>query len=372
MPLVLTEQQGQLRDSARDFLADRSPVSRLRALRDQRDERGFEPALWAQFAEMGFTGMRVPEAHGGLGLGHVEAGVLMEEIGRHLVASPFLASSLAVTALVRAGTEAQKDQWLPGLATGEVIATLAVDEATKHRPSAIALRARDEGDHFVLYGHKTFVLDGHVAGLLVVAARTDAGVTLFLVRAATPGLRVERSAMVDAHNAARLTFEGVRVPASAVLGAAGAGGPVLDAVLDAGRVAVASELLGIADEVFARTVAYLKERHQFGKVIGEFQALQHRAALLLCEIELARAAVLKAQQALDEGLESAAELTAVAKAKAGSAATLAVQEGVQLHGGMGMTDEFELGFFMKRTRVLQELFGDDSFHADRLAHFRKY
>ena len=373
MPLVLTEQQGQLRDSARDFLSDRSPVSRLRGLRDQRSGLGHDPQLWTQFAEMGFTGMCVPEAFGGLGLGQVEAGVVTEQIGRHLTASPFLASSVvAAAALSLAGSEAQKDTWLPRIASGEVIATLAVDEAGKHRPSAIALNATADGPHFVLDGQKTFVPDGHVAGLLVVAARTAQGVSLFLVEPGTPGLRIERSAMVDAHNAARLAFDGVRVPATAVLGAVDTGAPVLEAVLDIGRAAAASELVGIADEVFERTVAYLKERQQFGKVIGEFQALQHRAAFLFCEIELARAAVLKAQQAIDDGLATAPELVAVAKAKAGSVATLAVQEGVQLHGGMGMTDEFELGFFMKRARVLQELFGDASFHADRLAHFRKY
>jgi acyl-CoA dehydrogenase len=217
-----------------------------------------------------------------------------------------------------------------------------------------------------------------VADLIVVGARTAGapddtdGITLFLVPRDTPGVEVERVAMVDAHNAARIVFKDVAVGADAVLGAVDGGAAALRAALDAGRVAVAAELLGIADETFARTVAYLKERKQFGRVIGEFQGLQHRAAMLYVDIELARAAVLKALQSLDADPATATAAVSVAKSRAGRSATLAVQEGVQMHGGMGMTDEFEIGFFMKRARVLQELFGDANFHADRLARMRQY
>jgi acyl-CoA dehydrogenase len=377
MALVLTEEQGMLRDTARAFLSDNAPVAQLRQLRDKRDADGFSRDLWARFAEMGFTGILVPEAYGGLGLGHVEAGLVMEEIGRHLTASPFLASSVvAATALLRGGSESQKQQYLPKIASGELIATLAVDEGRKHAPADTALKAVKSGNGHVLDGTKTFVVDGHVANLLIVAARTSgepgdtAGLTLFLVDRTAAGVEVERVFMVDAHNAARITFN--QVAASTVLGAVGEGWPALDAAFNAGRVAAATELLGVADEAFARTLAYLKERQQFGRIIGEFQALQHRAATLYVDIELTRATALKAQQALDDDTPLAAGLASVLKAKAGTTATLAVQEGVQMHGGMGMTDEFEIGFFMKRSRVLQELFGDAAYHADLLAKLKKY
>ena len=379
MALVLTEEQGMLRDSARAFLADNAPVSQLRQLRDTRDKDGFSRALWKQFAEMGFTGVLIPESHGGLGLGLVEAGVVMEEIGRNLSASPFLASSVvATTALLSAGSDAQKQAYLPKIAAGELIATLALDEATKHQPKNTALKAVKAGSGYTLNGAKTFVVDGHVADLLIVAARSSgaagdvAGITLFLVDRQSAGVEVERVITVDAHNAARITFNNVTVADSAVLGAVGEAWGALNAALNAGRAAAAAEMLGLADEAFSRTVAYLKERQQFNKIIGEFQALQHRVAHLYCEIEFTRSAVLKALQGVDEASPLAGGLASVAKAKAGSTATLAVQEGVQLHGGMGMTDEFEMGFFMKRARVLQELFGDANFHADLLAQLKKY
>jgi acyl-CoA dehydrogenase len=379
MALLLTEEQTMLRDSARDFLADNAGVPQLRQLRDTHDADGFSRLLWKRFAEMGFTGILVPDAYGGMGLGHVEAGVVMEEIGRHLSVSPFFASSVvAATAILSAGSEAQKQALLPALASGDCIATLAVDERSKHRPGHIETSAARNSDGWVLNGAKTFVVDGHVADHLIVAARTSGsvddanGISLFIVPCETPGVKIERVAMVDVHNAARVEFVDATVPANAVLGAIDYGGTTLQTALDAGRAAVAAELLGIADEAFARTVAFLKERKQFDRVIGEFQGLQHRAAMLYVDIELARAAVIKAQQSLDTDAANAGAAVSVAKSRAGRSATLAVQEGVQMHGGMGMTDEFDMGFFMKRARVLQELFGDANFHADQFALRRNY
>ena len=379
MALVLTQEQSMLRDSASVFLAENSPVSRLRELRDSRDASGFSRELWAAFADMGFTGILIPEAQGGLGLGYVEAGVVMEEIGRNLTASPFLASSVvAVTAIRHAGSAAQQQRWLPALASGKSIATLAIDEQAKHRPQHITMTASPRADGYTLNGRKTFVLDGHVADVLIVAARTSGasadtvGITLFLVDAKTPGVEIERVVMVDAHNSARVGFKDVVVSLDAVLGPLDGGWAGLQAALNAGRAGAAAELLGVADEAFKRTVSYLKERKQFGQLIGEFQGLQHRAAKLFCDLELGRSAVIRALQSLDEAPASADASVAIAKARAGSTATLAVQEGVQMHGGMGMTDEFEIGFFMKRARVLQELFGDASFHQNQLALLRQY
>jgi len=374
MPLILSEEQTMLRDSARDFLAEQAPVKQLRALRDSRDADGFSRPLWQRFAEMGYSGVLVPEALGGLGLGHVEAGVVMEQIGHQLCASPLLASGIvAATALRQAGSEAQQTAWLPKIARGEVIATLAVDESAKHRPQALTTTARAEGGGWLLDGAKTLVLDGHVAQLLIVAARVgDSGTGLFLVDPAAPGVTVERSVMVDAHNAARVRLQSVTLQAEALLGTPETGAAALAATLDAGRCAVAAELIGLADEVFERTVDYIKQRKQFGKTIGEFQVLQHRAAMLYSELEISRAALIKAQQALDAEPSAAANAVAVAKARACRSANTAVQEAVQMHGGMGMTDEFEIGFFMKRARVLQELWGDANFHLDALAQRRGY
>jgi len=379
MALLLTEEQTMLRDSARSFLGDTAPVAQLRTLRDSHDPHGFSPALWKSFADMGFTGILVPEANAGLGLGHVEAGLVMQEIGRHLTASPFLATGVvATTAILHAGSQVQRLQLLAPLAAGKRIATLALDEHSKHRPQHVALQATRTHDSWTLDGAKAFVLDGHVADLLIVAARTSGavndlhGLTLFIVPRVAPGVIVERTSMVDSHNAARIEFKGVVVGEDAVLGAPDDGASALQVALDAGRAAVASELLGVADEVFARTVSYLKERRQFDRLIGGFQALQHRAAILYCDIELARAAVLNASQRLDAEPATSSAAVSVAKARAGRSATLAVQEAVQMHGGMGMTDEFDIGLFMKRARVLQELYGDANFHSDQLACQRHY
>jgi alkylation response protein AidB-like acyl-CoA dehydrogenase len=383
MALVLTEEQSMLRDSARGLISDKAPVSHLRQLRDSKDTTGFSRELWKTFAEMGFAGLLVPEEFGGSALGAVEAGIVMEEIGRTLMPSPFLSTAvLAASALSRGGSAAQKAEYLPQLSVGSLLAALAVDEGAKHRPLQTSLQAVRSGNGFRLNGAKSFVVDGHTADLLIVAARTagsageSAGLTLFLVapkeKDKSKGTDIERTAMVDAHNAARITFDNVEVDADSVLGEVDQGFALLEAVLNIGRGAVASEMVGLSEEVFGRTVAYLKERKQFSKAIGEFQALQHRAAQLYIEIEITRAAVLKAQQALDGDAAKAAAAVAVAKARAGATATRAVQEGVQMHGGMGMTDQFDIGFFMKRARVCEELFGDANYHADQLARMRNY
>jgi alkylation response protein AidB-like acyl-CoA dehydrogenase len=379
MALVLTEEQSMLRDSARGLISDKAPVAHLRSLRDSKDATGFSRDLWKAFAEMGFSGLLVPENFGGSGLGCVEAGVVMEEIGRTLMPSPFLSTAvLAVSALSRGGSEAQKSAYLPKIADGSLLAALAVDEGAKHRPLHINLQAVRSGNGFKLSGAKALVVDGHTADLLIVAGRTGGaadergGVTLFLVDPKAKGVAIERTVMVDAHNAARIEFANVEVDADHVLGEVDQGGALLDGVLNIGRGAVASEMVGLSEEVFGRTVTYLKERKQFGKLIGEFQALQHRAAELYIDIEITRAAVLRALQTLDGDFDHAGAAVAVAKARAGTTATLAVQEGVQMHGGMGMTDQFDIGFFMKRARVCQELFGDSNYHADRLARMKSY
>jgi alkylation response protein AidB-like acyl-CoA dehydrogenase len=379
MALVLTEEQSMLRDSARGLISEKAPVSHLRHLRDSKDATGFSRELWKMFAEMGFSGLLVGEEFGGSGLGCVEAGVIMEEIGRTLMPSPFLSTAvLAASALSRGGTSAQKSEYLPKISAGSLIASLAVDEGAKHRPLQTRMEAVRGGNGFRLNGSKQLVVDGHVADLLIVAARSAGGagerdgLTLFLVDPKSKGVVTERSIMVDSHNAARIEFDQVEVNADSVLGEIDQGWQLLEGVLNIGRGAVAAEMVGLSEEVFGRTVSYLKERKQFGRFIGEFQGLQHRAAQLYIDIEITRAAVLKALQTLDTDADNAGAAVAVAKARAGSTATRAVQEGVQMHGGMGMTDQFDVGFFMKRARVCEELFGDANFHADQLAQARGY
>ncbi len=379
MSLVLNDEQNMLRDHARGFLSKNAPVAHFRKLRDSKDAIGFSRPLWKEFVDLGWSGILIPQEHGGLGLGHVEVGVVMEELGRTLTPSPFLSTAvLAASALARAGNDKQKSAYLPKIASGDLIATLAMDEASKHRPEKTALTATRSGGGFALKGVKTFVLDGHVADLIIVVARTSGapgdtkGLTLFLVDAKSKGIKAERTPMVDTHNAARLTFDNVSVGADAVLGKVDAGWGALEGTLNVGRAALASELVGASQEAFDRTVTYLRERKQFGKLIGEFQALQHRAADLYCELEVTRSAALKALQTLDESFDNASPIVSVAKARAGTSATQAVQEAVQMHGGIGMTDEFDIGLFMKRVRVCNELFGDANFHADRLARLHRY
>ena len=379
MALVLTEEQSMLRDSARGLISDKAPVAHLRGLRDAKDTTGFSRELWKTFAEMGFSGLLVPDQFGGSGLGCVEAGIVMEEIGRTLMPSPFLSTSvLAASALVRGGSDAQKAQHLPKIADGSLLAALAIDEGAKHRPLQTKLQATRSGNGFKLSGDKAFVVDGHTADLLIVAARSAGstgdrnGLTLFLVDPKAKGLAIERTAMVDSHNAARIVFDNVEVNADSVLGEVDQGFGLLESVLNIGRGAVASEMVGLSDEVFGRTVTYLKERKQFGKAIGEFQALQHRAAQIYIDIEITRAAVLKALQALDTNIDKAATPGAGGNAPAGTPAAPALRARVAMHGGMGMTDQFDIGFFMKRARVCQELFGDSNFHTDQLAQGKGY
>jgi len=375
MPLYLNDEQTMLRESAQQFVSEAAPVSHMRALRDANDATGFSRDLWKQFAEMGFTGILIPESDGGLGLGHVEAGVVLEEIGRNLSPSPFLTTAVAAVAALN-GT-AQRERWFPGILSGETVAALAIDERAKHG-DAIGMNAERSGNGFKLTGAKQFVAHGHVADLLIVAARTagspeDAdGVTLFAVPKDAANLTADPQRLADASLAARMTFDGVEVDADAVIGEVDGGRAVLNALLGAGRTGAAAEMLGVGGGAMDMTVQYLKERKQFGTLIGSFQALQHRAAHLYSELEVARAAVLKAQQLLDAGDAKANEAVSVAKAMAGLASTLAVQEGVQMHGGIGMTDEYDIGFYMKRGRVLAELFGDTNYHADALARASGY
>jgi len=328
---------------------------------------------------MGWAGVLVPEEYGGAGFGYVGAGLIAEEIGRNLSATPLLSTAvLAVTALVRGGSSAQKEALLPAIAAGDLIVALASDEKNRHAPHSIATRATGGGGKFKLSGRKIHVLDGHVADRLIVTARTSGdvesreGITLFLIDGKASGVSVTRTPTVDSHNAASLELRDVVVSESDVIGTLDKGAVVLDAVLDAGRAVLAAELLGVAAESFERTLGYLRDREQFGVKIGTFQSLQHRAAHLFCEIELVRSVVLRTLQALEAQEPTASNLVCLAKGKATDVARIATNEAVQMHGGIGMTDEFDIGFFMKRARAAGETFGDYYYHADRYAQLSGY
>jgi acyl-CoA dehydrogenase len=327
--------------------------------------------------DMGWTGMLIAEEHGGSDFGHVGMALVCEEMGRTLAASPFLSTAvMAATAIRRGGSGEQQKKWLPAISEAKAIIALAVDEGRKHAPEQTALKAEMTGNAFTLNGEKIFVLDGHVADAILVAARTAGepgdknGISLFLVDAKAPGISIERVVGVDSRISARIKFD--HVHAVEALGETGKGFGLLENALNAGRAGVAAELLGVAGESLDRTVAYLKERKQFGKPIGSFQALQHRAAHLFGEIELLRSLVLAACVTLDQSPDAAATAVSAAKYKACEVGRLAVSEAVQMFGGMGMTDEVDIGLFMKRARAAQEMLGDAYFHADRFALSQKY
>jgi alkylation response protein AidB-like acyl-CoA dehydrogenase len=371
MPL-LTDDQKQLGDMAKSFLAEEGTIKKqLRHWRDTGCKDGFGHGLWKQFAELGLTGIAIPEDKGGLGLGATEAALVLEEIGRNLTPSPFLTTAVAFAKAIEGS--AQGDRWFPGILSGETVAAVAVDEGKHHAPERTALAASRQGNGFSLSGTKQFVVHGASADVILLAARTGGsageqeGITLFAVERDAPGLEVENVTLTDSSKAARLTLSNVAVDADAVIGEVDNGWAPLSRALTTGRAGSAAELVGIASGASDMTVDYLKQRKQFGRLIGEFQALQHRAAHLFGEIEIARAATLKAAELLDRDDPRAELMVHVAKAKATRSAQLAVQEGVQMHGGIGMTDEHDIGLYMKREAVLGQLFGDWRYHARQVA-----
>jgi alkylation response protein AidB-like acyl-CoA dehydrogenase len=374
MSLALTEEQELLRNTAREFIGEHSPVKELRRLRDSNDPVGFSRDLWKQMAELGWAGIVLPEDLGGAELGYAELGLVLEECGRTLAATPLVSTVLlGANALLLAGNGTQQKDLLGAVAKGEIVLAPALQEGPHYAPYQVATRAEATKDGFKLTGKKTFVLDGHVADQLIVVARTAGkpgerdGLGLFLVKKGARGLTVKRTTMVDGRNAASVALDGVEVDKSASVGHAGHGADLLDAVLDRATIGIAAELLGTVIEAFERTVAYLKTRTQFGVPIGSFQALQHRAAAMFTEVELSRSIVLDALRAIDEKRPDVSLLASIAKARVSDTAQLVSNEAVQMHGGIGVTDEEEIGLFLKRARVAELTLGDGAYHRARFA-----
>ena len=374
---LLSNDQKMLQETAASFLAEEGSIAKqLRHWRGINCSDGFGHGLWKQFAELGLTGICIPESHGGLGLGATEAAVVLEEIGRNLTPSPFLGTAVVAARAIE-GTE-HAGRCYPSILTGEAVLALALEEGPRHAPERTALEAKRQGNGFILKGAKQFVVQGGSADMIVTLARSAGspgeteGLTLFAVPRDAAGLRIENTSLLDSSKAARLKFEDVELDADAVIGKVDGGAQPLRRALNAGNTGAAAELVGLAAGASSITLDYLRQRRQFGKPIGEFQALQHRAAHLYAEIEIARAAVFRAAQLLDSNDQSADLHVSVAKAKAADVASLAVREGVQMHGGIGMTDEHDIGLFMKREAVLGELFGDVYYHRDRVAMLSGY
>jgi alkylation response protein AidB-like acyl-CoA dehydrogenase len=378
--LILSEDQELLAKTAADFVQEHSPVSRFRALRDARDPVGYSPALWRQMAELGWVGIPIPEAYGGAEMGLAELCCVLEPLGGALAPEPMLSTVLlGAGALVRAGSEAQKKAWLPRVAEGDAILALAHQEpGSRYRVCHVATRAEPAGDGFVLRGEKIQVLDAPSAHALLVPARTagetsDAeGISLFLVAPDASGLARTPQVRVDHRAAGLVSLDGVRVGADAVVGEVGAAGPLLEDVVDAATVGLCAEMLGLAERAFALTLDYLKTREQFDVPIGSFQALKHRAAQVFIELQLARSTVMAAARALDAGDAEAPALVSLAKARCSDTALLAGNEGVQMFGGVGMTDEYDIGLYLKRARAAQLTFGDAAWHRERWARLRGY
>ena len=378
MPLP-SEEQLLLRDMARGWAQKNSPVKAFRTMRDSGNELGFEPQTLAAVAEMGWTGTVIPESYGGSDVGYWSMGIILEELGRTLAAAPLIGSAVgAATVLKRAGSEAQKSAWLPRIADGSAIGALAIDETNHFAPERIRLEAVEQAGGFVLSGRKNLVHEGMAADFFVVAARTrgeltdSEGISLLLVPSDRAGLTRSRRRLLDSRGYADLVVNGVEVANEDVIGSLHEGRPVLDRALDCAAGAAAAEALGLAIQAFETTLEYLKVRVQFGQVIGTFQALQHRAAKLYTDIQLARPALETALDALDQDSPEAPVLVSLAKATINDLVNHSSREMIQLHGGIGMTDAHDAGFYLKRARVLESAFGTSAYHRERFARLNGF
>ncbi len=379
MALVLTEEQELLKNSAREFIKANFSVSQVRDMRDEDHPLGYSLEHWKQMADLGWTGIIFPEQYGGLGLGYAELGVVLEELGRSLAAQPFLSTVLlAGNTLLIGGTEAQKDAWLPEICGGNKVLALAFQETGRFSPWQVTTSALTTAEGFLITGEKRFVLDGYGADQLLVLARTGGatgdrdGLTLFLVAPDTAGVDITRQQLLDTRNSAVIKFDGTPVATQQVVGRVGNAADILDVVFDRATAGLNAELLGVLSEAFERTVAYLKTRQQFGALIGTFQALKHRAADMFCEREHAISLTLEALRAIDDMRDDAALVVSAAKARTSDAANLIGRESVQMFGGIGMTDEEDIGLFMKRARVAEITLGDSTYHRERFATLSGY
>ena len=379
MALVLNEEQQSLKDIAKEFLQKNAPVTHFREIRDTESELGYDPDLWKQMVDLGWSGILVPEEYGGFDFGMVGMGSILEEMGKMLTPSPLFSTGVLGASLISlGGNDKQKQTYLPQIVDGSITTALALEEGNRHSPLLINTEAKKDGKNYTLTGSKTFVIDGHSSNLLIVAARTSgsendsSGITLFLVDPSIDGVEVSKTSMVDSRNSANITLNEVIVSLDDVLGEENNGAALLEEVLDRAQIAISAEMLGNASQAFDITLEYLKERKQFGAVIGSFQALQHRAAEMYSELELTKSSVIAACVAADEQSNDLRRMASLAKFKAGETNHLVTNEAVQMHGGVGVTDEYDVGLYLKRARVTEQIFGNSEYHLDRYASLSEY
>ncbi len=375
MKLVLTEEEQFLKDTAKNFAEERCPISHFRSLRDNNDPNLWDENIWKEMTALGWPGILIPEEYGGSNFGITGISVILEECAKTLTPSPLFATGvLGAFSITNFGNDDQKKNYLPKISSGDLTTALAVDESSHHNPADTEMVAKKDGKKFILNGKKTFVIDGASANLLIVLARTSgnkgesSGLTLFLVDSNDDGIEKIKLEMADSRNYANINFNNVEVSAKNILGDEETGGETVENILDIGRIAIASEMLGNAEAAFETTLDYLKQRKQFGVLIGSFQALQHRAAEMFCELELTKSSVMAAMKAADEGSNELQRLSSLSKTMAGETLHLVSNEAVQMHGGIGVTDEYDIGFFLKRARVAEQIFGSAKFHTERYAN----
>ena len=375
MKLILTEEQEFLRDTAKDFAQERTPVTHFRSLRDNKDENLWDKDIWQEMVNLGWSGILIPEEFGGSDFGVAGISVILQECGKTLTPSPLFSTGvLGAYAISNFGTQEQKEKYLSKIVSGEITTALAVDESSHHDPCKTLFKAEQKGSDFLLNGKKTFVIDGASADVLIILARTSgnsgdlAGLTLFIVESNVNGIKKIKLDMADSRNYANIEFNDVECSNKSILGALESGGETVERILDIGRIAMSAEMLGNAESAFETTIDYLKQRKQFGVLIGTFQALQHRAAEMFCEIELTKSAVMAAIHGADENSNELQRLSSLAKTIAGETLNLVSNEAIQMHGGIGVTDEYDLGFFIKRSRVAEQIFGSSTYHTERYAN----
>jgi acyl-CoA dehydrogenase len=379
MALILNEEQQSLKDIAREFLQNNAPVTHFREIRDTQNELGYDESLWKEMVNLGWSGILIPEEYGGFDFGMVGMGSILEEAGKTLTPSPLFSTGvLGASLLTLGGTDQQKQTYLPQIVDGTVTTALALEESNRHDPHSIETLAKKSGDNFIISGTKNFVIDGHSSKLLIVAARTEgekndaSGITLFLVESDHQDVEITKTSMVDSRNAANIKFNDVAVSSENIIGEENNGASVLEVVLDRAQIAISAEMLGNASQAFDLTLEYLKERKQFGAVIGTFQALQHRAAEMYSELELTKSSVIAACNAVDQNSNDLRRMASLAKFKSGETNYLITNEAIQMHGGVGVTDEYDVGLFMKRARVTEQIFGNSEYHIDRYATLSDY
>ena len=375
MKLILNEEQQFLKDTAKNFAEERTPVNHFRSLRDNKDDLLWDKDTWKEMVNLGWSGILIPEEYGGSNFGLAGISVILQECGKTLTPSPLFATGvLGAYAISQYGTEEQKKKYLPQIANGEITTAIAIDESSHHNPLNINTSAVSKDNSYILNGKKVFVVDGASADLLIVVARTSGktgdstGLTLFLVENNQPNINLVKLDMADSRNYANITFSDITVQKENILGDIEAGGEAIENILDIGRIAISAEMLGNTEAAFESTINYLKERKQFGVLIGTFQALQHRAAEMFCEIELTKSSIMAAMQGADNNSNELQRLASLAKTMAGETLHLVSNEAIQMHGGIGVTDEYDLGFYLKRSRVVEQIFGCSKFHTERYAN----